>query len=422
MIRMAQRSSALLSWLSTTFQIDAKYFVKNSLIVTTGHGISVIRGIVTGYLVTRLMAPAIYGEYQFVQSLIGTLGVFTMTGLPTSIARSIARKDDVPLLFTLKIHTVITAFGAIALLCMIPFLSLWGRAELWPLLLIASLLYVPSIIGPYFFGGIVIGTGQFSRSLRTSALSGLLLIVSVLLMLFLKPSAAVLLALMLGIPAIVFLLSLREMIKMFPSREHSWKLVKYGMQLSFVTIPVTLSWYLDKLMISALFGLNQLALFSVALMIPEQIKVWAKELFPVSFSRQAHGEDSRARRKKITQAVGIGTIFVAIGILCYIVISPAIIPILFPLYPAHEVILLTNIAAITLITMPATLFPQYLEARGMIKDLTIANWLAAVMFTLSLLVLVPSYGLVGAVIARGVFRFIYAGYAAFAVWTRPLKG
>ncbi len=421
MLEISQKkASALLSVIGKKFGIDAHYFAKNSLIVTIGHGISVLRGIVTGYLVTRLMPPVMYGEYQFVQSIIGTLGVFTMTGLPTSIARSIAKKEAVPLRYTMKIHTILSSLGAIALLGIIPFLSRWGREDLWPLFVIAAILYVPSIVGPYFFGGIIIGTGKFATSLRTSLDIGAALIVSVCAMLYFKPSSSVLLALMLGIPSIVYMIRLRTMMKDYPSKDHSWKLLRYGAQLSIVTIPVTLSWYVDKLMISALFGLNQLALFSVALMIPEQLKVWAKELFPVSFSRQAHGTDSIERRQKITRAVGIGTLFTGIGILAYMLISPWIIPILFPLYASSNIVILTNIAAATLITTPATLFPQYLEARGMVRELQWANWTAAAFFVGSLFLLVPTYGLIGALFARGIFRLIYVGYSGTAMWCKKI--
>lgn len=403
------------------YGIDAQYFVKNGVIVTLGHSISIMRGIVTGYLVTRWMPTTMYGEYQFAMSLIGTLSVLTLTGLPTSIARSIARQEDIPLKFTIGWYAIICSIGALALFGMIFLLPYWGRDNLWPLLLIAALLYVPSTLGANIFGGIVIGSAKFAYSLKTSLISGFLLIVTVLTMLILKPSSILLLTFMLGIPAIVYLSALKKIVKRFPSKEKSWKLLTYGFQLSIVSVPVALSWYLDKLLISALFGLNQLAVFSVALLIPEQLKVWSKELFPISFSKQAHGEDSIARRRKISIAVGIGTIIVGIGILMYMLITPHIIPLLFPLYPAEQVILLTNIAALTLITIPSTLFPQYLEARGMIRELTWANWTAAAGFTISLLLLVPTYGLLGAVLSRGIFRVIYGGYSFVAMWRMPVS-
>jgi O-antigen/teichoic acid export membrane protein len=389
--------------------IDAHYFAKSSAIVTASHGVGVLKGLVTGYLVTRMFPQEMYGQYQFVLTVVGVIGAFGLSSLPSAVGRSIARKEETPLRFTMSRYAAFCALGSAVLLGIAAVMPLLGRTELWPLFVVAALLFVPQSVAVPFFGGIVMGTSRFGVSLRAAVLSSAIVTVGVLVMLFTKPSALLLLAIVTGVPSLVYLWLLTRMLREFPSKKKSWDILRYSWNLTVANIPFSLSWYVDKLLVSAFFGLNQLALLSVALLIPEQVKVWTKELIPITFAKQAGGEDSPERRAKLLKMVGLLTLAFAAGIACYIAVTPWIMPILFPRYDADmtRLVLLTNIAAATLVTAPATLFPQYLEARGMIREIRISNVVTSIAFLVALVTLVPKYGPLGAVIARGVFRLCF---------------
>lgn len=403
------------------FGFDAHYFAKNTAIVTLSHSISMLKGVITGYLVTRLFPPEMYGEYRFVLGVMGAIGVIGLPGLATAIGGALARKESVSLVRTVRWYSSISAVGSLVLFGCIFFLPRWGRAELWPLFMIASLLFVPSSIATNLYGGVIRGTGSFGAAFRLSLLSNVLVMSAVLVMLLAYPSSVLLLAIVSGIPAVIFLGGLIPFERRFRTNESQKNLRHTALHLSIATIPSSISWYVDSLIISAFFGLNQLALFSVALLIPEQVKVWMKEIFPIFFSRQAKGDDTPERRKKMHQAVLSGTALFALGIALYVAIAPLIMPILFPQYPQEELILLTRIAALTLIVSPASLYPQFLEARNMTKAIHISNWTASAAFLLALVTLVPVYGPLGAIISRGVFRFLYAIIAFGIVQRTPTK-
>lgn len=390
------------------FGFDAHYFVKNGALVSAAHGLNVLKGLITGYLVTRMFPQTMYGEYKFILSIIGVIGFIGLPGLPTALATAIARSQKISIASIARWYGAISAVGSITLLCCIGLLPHWGRMDLWPMLLAGALIFSPSAVSTNIFGGIIRGTGEFSRSFFATLISNILVSVAVLAMLFIKPSPLLLLAFTSGIPAVVYLAMLIPYERRFRSTESQRPLIGRAFNLSIATIPVSLSWYIDGLLISALFGLNQLALFSVALLIPEQVKIWTKELTPILFSRQAGGKDDAARRKKMHEAVIIGTIIMGAGILLYVLATPYLIPVLFPQYDASQVIPLTNVAAITLLTAPASLYPQFLEARGLVKGVHWSNWSASIVFVIALFTLIPTFGPMGAVIARGMFRLTYA--------------
>jgi O-antigen/teichoic acid export membrane protein len=422
MFRVPNWLEKLLTWITRRFKVDARYFAKNSAYVALSHGLNIAKGLTTGYLISRLFPAEMYGEYRFVLSVAGTLGVLGLSGMPRAISRAVARGDkDIPLRYTIRWYAVFCLIGAAALVGVIPFLGRWQHENLWPMFLLAALLFVPTNVSTTLFGGIVIGKGKFGMSFRAGLTSSILIIIGTLIMLLVRPSPVILLGLVTGIPTIVYLITLRKAMKEYPSDSRRFGILSYGIRLSIADVPMALSWYLDSLLISGLFGLKELALFSVATMIPEEVKGLMKEFLPLSFSKQAAGSDSYERRMHLTKVVAWLTLIVALGIGIYLLISPIVMPLLFPLYESAAIIPVTDTAAIILLTMPAQLFAQQLEAQGKAKEVLISQWLSSGVFALSLFILVPTAGLIGALVARGLFRVTYAGYSFYAMWKAPYK-
>lgn len=414
------RFSPALTAIGKRFGFDAHYFAKNSAVVTTAYGISALKGLITGYLVTRLFPTQMYGEYKFVLSIIGVVGFIGLPGLPSALASAIARKEPVSLTRIARWFCLVSGMGSLVILGCIALLPSWGRSDLWPLFLIAALLFVPSSLSTNLYSGIIRGTGAFTTAFRVSFLSNILVTVTVFIMLMIKPSSLLLLTFTMAIPAIVYIAGLIPFERKMRSKNSQKKILLTAGQLSMATIPSSISWYLDGLIISAFFGLNQLAIFSVAMLIPEQVKTWTKELFPILFSKQASGKDTNERRRKMDKGVLIGTAIFAIGIAIYIAIAPFIIPLLFPNYPAAQLVQLTSVAALTLLVAPASVYPQFLEARRMVKAVHWCNWTASAVFVTALFTLIPLYGPMGAVISRGLFRLTNAVTAYISVRRTPV--
>lgn len=391
--------------------IDALNIFRNTIAVTGVQCIAVLKGIATGYLVTRFFSPTEYGEYRFTLSIIGIVSFASLPGLPIAVGKAVARKEIFSYSQLIRKYSFFCSIGSIMLLGTIPFLHIWNKQSLWPLFLIAAIAFVPQAIGTSIFGGFIRGTGQFPKAFRVSAVVNISILIATVLMLILHPSTTIMIGIGMGIPAIIYIYQLLQLRVSTQEGKDTTDIFKRSLQLSFATIPSAVSWYIDGLLISAFFGLSQLATFSVSLLIPEQIKVWLKEIWPVVFNHQARGSDSHARRNKMHIAVLMGTLACALIITVYVMLAPWIVPILFPQYDALQVIHLTRITSLFLILAPSSLYPQYLEARGWIRLVQYNNWIASSIFIIALLVLVPTWGASGAIIARGIFRLSYVAGA-----------
>jgi O-antigen/teichoic acid export membrane protein len=396
--------------------VNVRYFAKNATIMTFSYGISIMRGLITGYLVARMFPRELYGQYQFILSMAGTVGVLSLPGLVSATGRAIARGEQGIIMPIARIQFAIALIGSAVLLLIVPFLP-QERASLWPLFVLAAMLFPVSQTASGVFSAATIGKTRFDVALKANMAWSSVMAASALAIIFLHPSAALLYAAGTGLPALAYLWFSRKLINHNEPRAPIKHILKYGVQLTLVSLPVSLSWYVDKLMISSLFGLNQLAVFSVGIQIPEQMKTLAKELLPVSFAVQAQGDDTMKRRMRLMSATARGTALFAIGIAVYIVAAPYLLAIVYPNYP--EAVFLSQLAAITLIAQPATLLTQYLEAQAMIKPLQWTQWFSAAVFVVSLVTLIPAFGLPGAVIARGMLRLSYSLCAIFCMFVLP---
>jgi O-antigen/teichoic acid export membrane protein len=401
------------------FGISATSLAQHSFLVTLSHVVSVLRGIVTGYLVARLFPRDLYGQYQLVLTVIGTLGAIGISDLYKAVARAIARGQPAAIWPVAKYQFYWCTAESLFLIAALPFLHFFDRQELlWPMLVAAALFPFSQVAG-LLLQSIVIGKQNFRLGMEVNMITTVVVILAMLVPLLIHPSISLLIVVTMGVPAAVALIVSTKRLPKAQDTPAAKEVFWYGAQLTLLNAPVTLSWYLDKFLVSRYYGLGQLAVFSVALLLPEQLKVWAGELLPITFASQARGEDSKARRLKLLRIVfGLTIVFSALLGL-YIAAAPWLFTWLFPNYT--DAVLYTQLAAALLFTVPCGLLTQYLEAQAMVRELRWTRWIAAITFCLSLVTLVPNFGVVGALWSRGILRVSYALCVLYFLLTAPIQ-
>lgn len=405
-----RRLLALWDVVGRRLKIDVRYFAKTSTILTLHYALSVLSGLVTGYLVALLLPPEAYGGYRFSLSVAGIVSLLTLPSLETAIAREVAnRQRDAAVRFTLMNNAWLCLAGALVLLGLVPVLGLWWNQErLGSLFIVIALLFLPLQLGATFFSGIVTGTGNFRFALHVKMFATALVVCLLPAVLTVTHSLPIIYAVAVGVPGLVVASALALQLRRFPSRERSWRVLRYGGLLSLNTIPVSIASQLDSFVIAGLFGLKQLALFQVSILVPEQIKAWFKSLLPASFSRLATMDDSRQNRRRVLKVTAALTLGVTVGVAGYVLLAPWLCAWLFPNYTLTDVVWLSRLSAVTLVAIPSLLVSQYLEAHGRLRALQIANWGSMTLFVATLLVLTPLLGLMGAVLARATMRLTFA--------------
>lgn len=309
-------------------------------------------------------------------------------------------------------YVYIAAVMAICLALSSQLLFLWQREEFVGLFLIAAVLFVPKQVAQVFFEGIVNGLSAFQFSLAINTIVSVVVTVVTLAAVFWYPVPEVFLCIIVGFPAIISAIVVLRWIHFFPLTTKDASTIVHGWHLTLNTLPVNLAWYLDGLLVTAYLGVSQLALFSVVTLIPEQLKAFSKSMLPITLARQAQGFDTKERRRKLKNIVGFFCLLFAVAIALYALLAPVVLPVLFPMYRDTPLVFLSILSAITLILTPANLLVQYMETQKKIRALRVSEWLTSLVFIVTALFLIPEYGVLGAVISRGVFRF----FLVLCIW------
>lgn len=168
--------------------------------------------------------------------------------------------------------------------------------------------------------------------------------------------------------------------------------------------------YADILLVNAFFGPKDVAVYAVARIIPEAVKGLVKNAGVLSIARIATMKKSAIRRMLIArtaQAFAIaGGFFIA-----YVAIAPYAFNILFPTYP--EALRYSELLALSFLAFPAHLAESTLNALLIKEKIVRLNIAAAGGMLIFSCILIPPFGVLGAILARVFARFSNAAVAFY---------
>ncbi len=390
--------------------IDIPYYISSSWYILCSYSIVVIKGFITTYCIARILSIEQFGVYRFMLSSFNIIGLLSAAGMAVAITKSIKNLpiDNVPIKHSIIIHSKISILGAVLLLAMVPLLFIIGRSEIWIAALVAALIYIPFYVSSSFFKGIVWSEEKINYLLKINVLELVTVTPIVLLLLFYYKSALLLLIPIWYIPTIIRIFYLVKLLKKYPSKSKSNEIIHYGLRISVYSIPLIFIGMYDDLLVSALFGLKELAIFSVAFLFPDTINALGRSLMQSTQARQSAGPDSKSSRNVLHKAVLWFMCISILGTTFYIILIPIIYPLLFPQYP-QKLIFLSQIAALVGMFTPLMLCKQYLDGKGLIKHLRNIQIVSAVIGLLAFVLLINFFQVNGVVYARILFTVVYLG-------------
>lgn len=102
MFSIKKKISAILYWLERYTKTDMHYASKGVFWIILGKAGILFVSLVTMTAFSNFLPKEIYGTYQFIISGLGIAGIFTLSGMSTSLIRSIAQKKEGTLLAAIK--------------------------------------------------------------------------------------------------------------------------------------------------------------------------------------------------------------------------------------------------------------------------------------------------------------------------------
>lgn len=346
-----------------------------------------------------------YGTYRFLISVFWSLTAFGLTGIPTALSRAIARGDDGSYWHALRLSLIGSVPMALISLGMTAYYFLNGNILLaYGCLVIAF--FGPLMQAAYLYGAVLEGKKAF----RVNAVSGILLnlvpTLGLATLMFVFHDPVFFLATFLGASVLTGALISVYVVRHFSishSKVRNEEFRILGFHLSAMNVLFTLSQQADKLLIFHALGPINLAVYTFAISVPDQIKALLGNLETLSFPKFAKRTVHEILPTLGTRMWGL-TGLITLVVVAYVAAAPLLFSVLFPAY--MDSVFISQLYALSLIPLASVVPFSLLQAHAAKRELYIYNVIIPVFQIVALYAGIVFFGLIGAISARIITRVL----------------
>ena len=380
-------------------------YTKTDIIYLASGGFWLTLGEVAGALATLLLAIAfahyvskdVYGTYRFLTAAFWTLTAFTMTGLPTAISRAIARGREGVFRSSFSYSILWSLPITFIALCISGYYFFNGNSVLGLGFVIIAVLG-PLLQAGYLWSSYFVGKRKFRGLAICGTLFAFLPAAALVAVMRLNPNPVVLFFVSLfSTIAVGLLIAVYIVVKYRPNRESDNEYKKLGGHFSAMNLLATIAQQVDKLVVFHFLGGVDLAIYSFATALPEQIKNVFGGVSTLALPKFVARPFAEIRANFWNRLWLYTALLVLISI-AYMAIAPFVFDLFFPAYTGA--IWYSQLYALSLIPMGSALPTTLLQAHTAKRELYILSVLGPVFTIGTLIVLTSLYGLTGAVAAR----------------------
>ena len=396
---MKNRVISLLRKSEKITKTDMVYLVGQSGWLIFGQSIALISSLGLAWVFANYVEPSDYGIYRYVLTVATIASITTLTGFGIAVARAISQGHQVDLKKILRIKIKFGLIGTIGVLGVACY-YLWLDN-----ILLATLFAITAIWIPFFdslsdYQFVLQGKKHFKLQTVIKIIQRTVITLMVI--------AAVLLTK--NIITITFVYFLATTLSHYLAYRYTQKkyfkdndertpyqtIITYAKQVSIQNIFFIGSAQLDKILLFKLLGPAQLAVYLFAVAIPNEIQGVLGNINSVAFPKLVD-RDSRDFKMALLKKISLFTLILFIPVVLYWLAAPYIFKILFPVY--MDSIFISQLFVGTILFIPASLIWHYFYATEHKTALWYGTILGPSTLISGILIFVPLYGLIGAVIA-----------------------
>jgi O-antigen/teichoic acid export membrane protein len=402
---MEPRIQRILNWTQQYTRTDMNYLAKSGFWTLLKYVFVVIAGLITTIALANFVDPTIYGTYQYVLSVSGVLGLFTLTGMDYAINRAVAQGRDGAFRSGVRTKLKWSVGITIAATITASYYYLNGDVILAASILIAGTL--SPLVGSFqLYEHYLSGKRHFKHDAQIEITRKLLPFSLLLIALVYSENVIVLVAVYFAGNAISYLLAYWYVIRSYlPSTEPDLDAINFSKHLSIMRIVGTISTHADKILIWHFLGAAAVAIFTIAQLATKYSGGILTAISSVALPKLAV-RDLKTLQDTLPRKIFLFSLVMGMTALCYVAIAPFIFSLLFPMY--LESIPLTQALSVSLLFVPFSLYQKALTAHGQTKTLYRINILLPIIKLGLLLTLLPLYQIWGAVYALLVSGLIGA--------------
>ena len=403
-LHLKQAIFRMLRWSERYTKTDMVYLAKGSFwMMVRQIGVSFISfGLAIAF--ANLLPQETYGAYKYIISVSLLLAITTLSGINTSLTRSVARGYEgsiVPALVTRMRWGII---GSILALFVILYYQVQGNSLLSSIFVIVAI-FLPFKSSFSVYQAYWQGKQRFDVFSKFALLQELFIALSLIVTIWLTSDLLVLVLVYFvaqtGASAFFYVLTRRCLYHAARDPE----MIHYGKHVSFSGVLFAIANNATDVVIWHLLGPASVAVFAFALRPPQELRRLFTEAFPIAlpkFSQQTKQDIQRTLIPKI------GKLYLLLVpcVVGYILIAPFVFDWLFPAY--QESVYYSQWLSLSILVAPLSLFGTVFQALGRTKEIYISSILAPLLLVPALVLFVWLYGLFGVIIAWLVTQTIGA--------------
>ena len=389
---------------------DMVYAAHGGFWLFVGQGMGVLVSLVFAVAFANLLTPEQYGNYKYVLSLAAVIGAFSLTGFTTALMRASARGHDGTLSHTARVSFVSSIVMVVLAAIGGTYYMLQGNEFLGISLFIIGATS-PFIASASLYRPFLMGRQEFKKTSLYGALQSAIPMLSVLIALLLKAPLIVLVALYFTINALILTILYRHTKRLVKNDIVDPGANRIGAHLSVMGIISTIAGKLDSILIFQLMGGAELALFSLAITLPDTIRGSLKNITALAIPKFA--KKTKEEMKRAVWSKTLLIFFLSLALTgAYVIAAPLLFDLLFPQYRAA--IPYTQVYAFTILTS-LVLASAYFDSQAAIKERYILNVVNSTTTIVATVVGIVWFGLWGAIAARIIARIINIALSSFLI-------
>ena len=337
-------------------------------------------------------------------SIISLLSIFSLQGIGVAVIKSVAQGEERSWNIALKSKIKWGVLGSFISIFIGLFYYFRGDFILGNIFLFSSII-IPFYDSVFIYTYILQGKRKFDLDSKFTILKRVFFVlIMIVVILFFNNNIYILtftsLIIMLGINAIFLLWT----IKTIPlNNKQDLDVVKYGKNLTWISIIINFSTFLDKFLIFYFLSPIELAVYTFALLPVEQLNSLLGSISALILPKFATRSTEFILKGLKSKMIKYG-IIISIIIVTYIILAPFIYKLLFPRYT--EAIKYSQISVISLLSIIATIPIIYLRSKKKIKQLYIYNIIYVLLRVSFVSIGFYFWGMIGIVIAVTLVKIV----------------
>jgi len=400
-------------------QLDLEYYIRNSLYLILARGTVMSSGLLLSVAFAHLVTKEVFGQWNYIFSIMGIVAILTLPGINTAITQSVATGHDRILVEGTKQRFKWSILGSLAIIGVGVYYFLSGSALLGKGLIISSLFF-PFYQNFQSYAAFLSGKKQFDRLAKYRIITQLIVVLATITVIYLSRNLMLIIAANLFSFAVLRGYFFRLTFKNMENQSSDPEAIPFGKHMTVTQIPATIRQHYDKLIIALFLSFPELAIYSIAWAFSNLLNPFRSIIASLIFPKlsQMDKETAYSEVKKRWPLIILG-----FGIICGILIifCPYIIPLLYSQQYADSILYAQLLLVSIVIAAPVPIINKALfPSQRRIKDLYKLRILSSVIGIVLLTFLVLNFGSLGAVIAiilTRAFSMVYslklAGFISF---------